>query len=351
MKRILIVLLLSSIVFLPMKNAGAKTYMIGILQMDDVPHDRDVVDGFKEGLGLSGVPFTTDLRFADGDEEKGRGFVRGWREKNYDMICTIGTKATIWAMEEAGAIPIVFTAVTNPVRSGIAESWERPGRNLTGTSNWIKGEDKLKIFKEGIPGLKRLGVIYDPDNPVPAAEIEDARRICGSLDITLIEEGIKNPEQIKEAVVRLAERGMDVLWVPIERSVYQHMGMITPVTEPRKIPIVSSTIAGIGTIEHPTGLIALSVDYEKLGRLCAVSAVEILTTGKKPGDIPIKILEHQEIIVNANLAEDMGLGCPLQFMAMSTEVIRGYKGQRIEVGGTGDSQGLLREIARKKAEA
>ena len=96
------------------------------------------------------------------------------------------------AIDEVSNIPIVFTAVTNPVSSGIADSWKSSGRNVTGSSNWIKLEDKLATFKNCVPYLKTLGIIYNPDNPVPAAEISEAKQLTEFMGITLREATIND---------------------------------------------------------------------------------------------------------------------------------------------------------------
>ncbi|MBU0946729.1 MAG: substrate-binding domain-containing protein [Proteobacteria bacterium] len=340
--------------FLMLSMAGVvhasdeKPWKIGILMWHETDHDEAALRGFKAGIELSGIPHTFDLQRAYSNEEKAKAFIRTWNNEKIDLICTIGTKATLWALEKATDIPIVFTSVTDPVTSGIANSWESQGRNVTGSSNWIDGKHKLKIFKEGIPHLKTLGVIYNPKNPVPVVEVEYARKQAQELGITLKEATIENVDQIENAISKLISQGIDALWVPIEVLVYHNMERVGRITQAAKLPVVSSSLEGIEVLAQgeSVGMISVTVDYEALGRLCVPAVIEILTTGKDPKDIPITTLEHQRIIINANAADAIGYQIPPTFLAKASQVIRGFSGQKIIVGGTGDSQHLLSEIAK-----
>ncbi len=325
-----------------------KPYKIGILMWHETEHDEKAMNGFKTGIQLSGIAHTFDLKRAYGDEKKARTFIRKWKNERVDLICTIGTKAALWALEEGGDIPIVFTAVTNPVTSGIANSWKSSGHNITGSSNWIEGKNKLKVFKEGIPHLKTLGVVYNPNNPVPLAEVQSARRWASQTEIVLEEVFINNVNQIEKTIEDLISQGIDALWVPREVVLYQNMERVGRVTIPAKLPVVSSTLQGIEVLAHgqSVGMISVTVDYEALGRRCVPAAIEILTTGKDPREIPIATLDHHLILVNANAADAIGYKFSPTFLAKADQVIRGFAGHKIVVSGTGDSQELLRKAAK-----
>ena len=105
-----------------MANADGQPYKIGILMWHETKHDEEALAGFKEGMELSGVPHEFEIKRAYGDEAKCREFARQRKTEKVDIILTIGTNATLWALEEIKDVPIVFTAVTNPVISGIADS-------------------------------------------------------------------------------------------------------------------------------------------------------------------------------------------------------------------------------------
>lgn len=328
-------------------GAHAGTNKIGLLMWHESPHDEKALQGFIEGIQLSGIPCKLDLRRAYGDEGKAREFIRGWKEEKVDLIFTVGTKGTLWTMEEITDIPIVFSAVTDPVAAGIAESWQSSGRNITGSSNWIEFRNKLKIFKEAIPHLKTLGVIYRLDNPVPLAETRCARDCASAMGVILKEAVIESAEQIENAVKGLLDQGIDALWVPIEDQVYKNMFQVGKVSHPARLPVVSSTFEGVEDPAEggPVGIVSVTVDYESLGRLCVPAAIEILTKDKDPREIPIVTSDRYYITINVNAADAIGYRLPPIFLAKADKVLRGFAGQRIVVSGTGDSQALLGEAA------
>lgn len=328
-------------------GAHAGINKIGLLMWHESPHDEQALQGFIEGIQLSGIPHRLDLKRAYGDEGKARGFIRAWKEEKVDLIFTVGTKGTLWTMEEITDIPIVFSAVTDPVATGIAKSWQSSGRNITGSSNWIEFRNKLKIFKEAIPHLKTLGVIYRPNNPVPLAETRCARDCAAAMGVSLQEVSIDSAEQIENAVKQLLDQGIDALWVPIEDQVYKNMTLVGRVTHPAKLPVVSSTFEGVEDPQEggPVGMVSVTVDYESLGRLCVPAAIEILTKGKDPKEIPIVTSDRYYITINVNAADAIGYRLPPIFLAKADKVLRGFAGQKIVVSGTGDSQALLREAA------
>lgn len=321
----------------------AKTYKIGALMWHNVSHDEEALAGFRDGMELSGLEYVLDVERAYVDEAMARYFLRKWKEQKANLILTIGTTATLLAMEETEDIPIVFTAVTNPVISGIAKSWDSSGRNVTGSSNWIDLQVKLSAFKNCVPHLKTLGVIYNPDNPVPAAEVSEAKQQSELTGIVLREATISEVNDIEKAISDLVEQDIDALWVPIENLVYSNMSIVGRVTRPVKLPVLSSTLDG--ATGEDVGLIAITVDYRGMGRLCVPGAIEILTTGKNPSDIPIETMPYPQIVVNANAAEDIDYTIPPKLLAEANRILKGFYDQKIVVAGTGDSQELLRKLA------
>ena len=331
----------------PLAGAHTGPHKIGILMWHEAPHDEKALQGFIEGIQLSGISCKIDLKRAYGDEAKAREFIRRWEEEKVDLIFTVGTKGTLWAMEEITGIPIVFSAVTDPVATGIAKSWQSSGRNITGSSNWIEFKNKLKIFKEAIPHLKTLGVIFRSSNPVPLAETRCARDCADDMGVTLKEVSIDSAEQIESAVKQLLDQGVDALWVPIEDQVYKNMSRVGKVTRPARLPVVSSTVEGVEDPPEggPVGMVSVTVDYASLGRLCVPAAIEILTKGKNPQEIPIVTSDRYYITINVNAADAIGYRLPPIFLAKADKVLRGFAGQKIVVSGTGDSQALLGEAA------
>lgn len=350
MKKIYISLIfLSFLFFSTFVFAQTRTYKIGVLVWSKAKYYEDALNGILKGIELSGLAADLSIKQADANEVETRLILTGWQKENVDLICVVGTKSAMIALEEIQDIPIVFTAVTNPVVSGISKSWDGSGRNITGSSNWVNSEILLKTFKKTIPDLKYLGVIYNPDDPVPVAEITGAQKICESLGISLKQAHIKSKEQIESSIKDLMSRDIDALWVPIEPLAYENMNIIGKVTQLKKLPVVSSTMQGVGLdepVDNMFGIVAVTIDFYALGRLCVPAIIEILTKGVNPGDISIKTMSDYQIIINKNAADEIDYQVPLTILAEAGMVIKGYTGHKISVAGTGDSQELLQTLAR-----
>lgn len=321
-------------------------YRIGILMWHEVKHDREAIEGFKEGLEFSGISYIIDLKNAHESEQEGIDILSQWKQQKVNLVLTVGTSATLLAQKHLLEIPIVFTAVTSPVTSGIIQSWNKPGKNATGTSNWVKPKDKLKQFKNAMPALKKLGVMYNPQNPVSVTEVLEARQASRELGINLVIATITGPNQIESTFEGLLSTGIDALWVPIEKNIYKNMDLIGKVSIPSRIPVFSSTTEGVEITPSgkSVGLVGITVDYRKLGRRSVYHVIDILTRGTSPGDIPVDTLPPF-VISNVNNAAIINYKIPPFFLARSDYIISGYDSQKVVVSGTGDSQKLLQELA------
>jgi phosphate transport system substrate-binding protein len=341
--RVLILFMLASAFQVYARQAP---YRIGILMWHEVKHDMQAIEGFKEGLEFSGIPYLVDLKNAHESKREGVEILSRWKQQKIDLVLTVGTSATLLAQTQLSDIPVVFTAVTSPVTSGIVKSWQKPGKNATGTSNWVKPRDKLKQFKNAMPDLNKLGVIYNLQNPVSVAEVEEARPVISELGINLLTATITEADQIESTLEGLISQGIDALWVPIEKIVYSNMDRVGSISIPARLPVFSSTSRGVEATASgkSAGLVGITVDYRKLGRRSVYHVIDILTRGTNPGDIPVDTLPPF-VISNINNADSINYKIPPSFLARSDYIISGYDNQKIVVSGTGDSQKLLKKMA------
>ena len=327
--------------------AESGPYKIGVLLWHAVEHDLEAVKGFYEGLEYSGIEHTLELINVDENLKVAKQTLTQWENQEYDLVFSVGTKATLLAQQYLDSTPIVFSAVTSPITNGIIESWSRPGRNITGTSNWVKLEDKLRLFKKAMSDLQKLGVIYNPDNPVSSAEVAAATPAAIVECIELKKATISGPNDIQEAIESLVEKGIQALWIPIEKDVYNNMDLVAQVSFKHRIPVFSSTMKGVDITSggQSVGMIGITVDYHKLGHRSVFHAVDILSRGTDPGNIPVETLQPL-VIANLNGAANANFTIPPLFLARSDIVISGYDDQKITISGTGDSQLLISNLAR-----
>ena len=162
---------------------------VGLFVWHESPNDRRSLEGVRHGFGLAGFD-AAFLEFdAKGDAAAAREVLERWDAGDVDLVYAFGTAAALLARDHVRSRPVVFTAVTNPVGSGLVPDWEGSGTNLCGNSNWIAVADVLDVFRSTVPDLARLGVVFNRDNPVsasrrsprPAGSSPPTRRRCSTL--------------------------------------------------------------------------------------------------------------------------------------------------------------------------
>src|SRR5262249_33744888 len=132
-------------------------------------------EGMRAALKDSGRNHELLVETAHEDEKCAAEILARWRDEAVDLVFAMGTRAALIAADHVRDLPVVFTAVTNPVESGVVRSWQGSGRNLAGNSNWIPPETLLHVFRLAVPGLSRIGFLYSPGTVVSEAELRSMR--------------------------------------------------------------------------------------------------------------------------------------------------------------------------------
>lgn len=292
---------------------GEKDYMITVLFWHESPHDYLALQGIIEGFRILRLPCTISIRQVLKNEQKVKAIIAGLKSSPPDLIYSMGTEMTKRVMAEIHDTPIVFTAVTNPVQSGITPNWKSSGCNVAGNSNWIQPSVILDTFKKTVPTLKKLGVMYNSNNPVSSMEVAVAKRVLKQNNsvMELVVSGVTSRDDLQPACKSLINQGVDAIWIPIGILIYKNLSELVPLTVPAKIPMLSSSHRGI----KDGAVLGLAVDYVALGRKSVVIANKILSQGIAPKDIPIGRMHSYQTIVNLRAANRIGHEIPLGILA------------------------------------
>src|SRR5690606_8231921 len=175
-------------------SPAPRPWRIGVLFWHDSPNDAEALRGIRNALEARGHPHELLVEAAGSDREAAYAILDGFVASDVDLIVALGTEAALRAKERVRGIPVVFTAVTNPVESGVVAAWEGSGTHLAGNSNWIEPETIVRVFRLAVPHLRRLGVLRsERSEVVSAAELRGVRRY--------LQEPEAPPIEIVEAVV------------------------------------------------------------------------------------------------------------------------------------------------------
>jgi putative tryptophan/tyrosine transport system substrate-binding protein len=295
-------------------------FRVGVLFWHSSPNDEKAFEGVRSGFELAGIPVHFTRADAGEDRERAKALLTDWRDRKFDLVYAMGTSAALRAKEVLTELPVVFTAVTNPVGSGVVLDWSGSGTNLCGNSNWISTPTLLKVFKDTVPDLARLGVVLNRVNPVSIEEVAEARRHFAAEPekrLALYEEWIEDPTELEEAVRRVLKRGAQAVWVPIDYDVYRHLDRVAAITDPLGIPIVTSQASAV----RDGAVAGVAVDYLVLGERSVILAEQVLRQGKAPGDLAVGRMKSYRVLVNLAAARQAGFEIPLGLLATADEIL------------------------------
>jgi putative ABC transport system substrate-binding protein len=299
--------------------SSGKVVTIGISQLVEHPALDSAREGFIEALKEAGYEdgknIKIDYQNAQGDVNNAQTIARKFADEKVDMILAIATQAAQAAANVTKDIPILITAVTDPVSAGLAESLDKPGGNVTGTTDINPVDEQIKLVKELVPDAERLGILYNSGEINSKVQVEMAKEIVGELGLTLVEAAVSNSNEVSQATQSLMGR-VDAIYVPTDNTIVSSIGAVIKIANENKIPVIGSERGQVDA-----GAIATKgIDYRELGKQTGAIAVEVLK-GKKPQDIPIEKAKNVTLIVNKKAAETIGLTISEDMLAEAEEVI------------------------------
>ena len=281
---------------------------IALFVWHDSPNDLEAIVGLERGLAVLGLAASVVTYDVDRDEKKAVELLRRLDGGAARLVVALGTRATLLAREHVKNVPVVFTAVTNPVLSGITASWRGSSSNVAGNSSWLDRGEMLDAFRLAVPELGTLAVLRTKGNAVSRAEVTEAREALGSQPGLVLEEVVlEKVDELDDALERALAKAKAV-WIPIDYQLYQEgpLKRIIARAAEAGIPVVSSTPRCVGA----GALVVVTVDYRALGLKAASIIKRVLVDGVSPGDIPVGRMSSARIFVDFAAARRAGRKLP-----------------------------------------
>lgn len=222
-----------------------------------------------------------------------------------DVIVPIATPAALimQAATEENQIPVVFSAVSDPVGAGLVSSLEAPGSNVTGTSDALNVEAVIDLMLAANPDMKKLGLLYNQGEDASKSAIESARSICAEKGIETVEKtGTTNDELAMAADALVAEQ-VDAVFTPTDNTVMTAELAIYEKFVDAKIP----HYAGADSFALNGAFCGYGVNYVTLGTATADMVADILVNGAKPAETAVQIMSSGIAMVNTETASAIGL--------------------------------------------
>lgn len=297
-----------------------KLIEIGITQIVEHPALDSARQGFVDALASKGFKDGENIRIdfqnAQGDIPTAQTIAQNFASNKKDMIFAIATPAAQAAFNATKDIPILITAVTDPVDAGLAKSLDKPGTNVTGTSDAAPMERQFELLKKLIPNAKKVGILYNTSERNSEIQVDAAKQLSGKFGFEIIAKGVTNTNEVPQVLDSLITK-IDVLYVPTDNLVASAIAIISEKCIEKNIPVVGSEK---GQVEGGA-LATEGIDYYKLGFQTGLMAVEVLG-GSKTQDMPITMLKDTTLTINADTAEKLNITIPQDLMERA-EVIKG----------------------------
>jgi len=279
--------------------------------------------GLRDGLQELGYrenqDFAIGVRFVQGNLAELPEAARTLTRQGVDVIVTSGGDHSTRAAQQATAtIPIVFLEAADPVGAGFVKSLARPGGNITGLADLglelvPKG---LEIFRELIPRLRRVLLVYDATNDFTVSQLPVYRDAAQRLGLMLVERPVRTEDEARSVISAIKKSEIDGIFSP--RVLSQNIpGLILEIAPKRGIPTMFETPFYV----ERAGLASYGADKYALGRQAA-RLVDKILKGGKPGDIPVEQATKFELAINLKAAKALGIVIPQSMVLRADRLIQ-----------------------------
>ncbi|MEE0027510.1 MAG: ABC transporter substrate-binding protein [Atopobiaceae bacterium] len=285
-------------------DSADKTFKIGVLQL--VEHDAlDASNkGFVDALDEAGIKYEIDQQNAQGDQSACQTIAAKLVGDEDDLILAIATPAVEACAGATEDIPIVGTAVTDFAASGLVESNDAPGGNITGSSDLTPVEDQIKMLNTVLPDVKTVGVLWCTAESNSDLQAQMAKDACEKLGLTATDYTVSSSNEIQSVVESMAGK-VDAIYTPTDNTIAAGMSTVTMVADDNNIPV----IAGEQGEFEAGALCTYTISYYELGKLAGQMAVRILTEGESPATMPIEYYpsDKLELLYDEEKAKALGI--------------------------------------------
>lgn len=286
---------------------GKKMVKIGIAQYANHPSLDGARKGFLQALKDAGyeenVNLQVDFHNAQGDMNNNLTIAQKLVGDKNDLILAIATPTAQAVAKATKDIPVLFTAVTDPVASKLVDSLEKPGGNVTGTRDTNPDAIKktMETIKKFFPEARKIGVIYNSGEQNSVVNIANVKQVLQEGGLETVEAAVTNSSEVKQAADSLVGRA-DIIYLTSDNTVISALSSVVSVANDKDIPLFCESSESVGE----GAFASIGFQYYDLGYTTGKMAVEVLK-GASPADIPVQFSEKLDLMINPKAAEAQGI--------------------------------------------
>ncbi len=287
---------------------SAKVYKVGICNYVDDASLNQIVENIQSRLkeigDEKGVTFEISYDNCNADATVMEQIISNFIADGVDLMIGVATPVAMrmQALTEDNGIPVVFSAVSDPVGAELVESLEKPGANVTGTSDYLDTAAIMNLIFANDPDAKKIGLLYDVGQDSSASAIEAAKKYLNDKGIEIVEHTGSTSEEIMQAAQAMVADGVDAVFTPTDNSIMKAELAIYETFAQAGIPHYT----GADSFALNGAFLGYGVDYANLGVETADMVAEILLNGADPATLAVKTFDNGTATINTEICAQLG---------------------------------------------
>ncbi|WP_372700311.1 ABC transporter substrate-binding protein [Castellaniella sp.] len=303
-----------------MAAGSVQAQSVAVTSIVEHPALDSVKDGVHQALATAGYTEAKGLKWqyqtAQGNTAIAAQIARKFVGDDPDVIVAIATPSAQAVVAATKKIPVVYSAVTDPVAAQLVPSWDASGTNVTGVSDALALEKQVELIRQIVPDAKKVGMVYNPGEANSVVVVKQMRELLPQSGMTLIEASAARTVDVGAAARSLVGK-VDVIYTSTDNNVVSAFESLVKVADSARIPLIASDTDSV----KRGAIAALGVNYHDLGLQTGQLVVRILK-GEKPGDIPSETSARVELFVNPAAAEKQGVTLSEALIKSAAQVIQ-----------------------------
>lgn len=284
--------------------AGEDAIKVGVLQLMDHEALNSTYQGFVDALKDNGLEegnnLVLDFQNPNNDKSALATMAQQLVNNENDLILAIGTASALALQQETTTIPILGTAITDYEQIGLVDSNEKPGHNISGSSDFCDMGVQMDLVEMIVPEIKNIGLLYTSSEENSIIQAEQMQKECEARGWNVMVKTISDLIMVDDTMQSFVGN-IDALYIPTDNTLASSMASVEIVASEHSIPV----IVGCDTMVQDGGLASVGVNYYDLGYQTGLNAVKILKEGANISEMPVYYTdsEHSAIYYNSKIAE------------------------------------------------
>ncbi|MGQ3210533.1 ABC transporter substrate-binding protein [Shinella sp.] len=316
MRQLLLAFAATLAISLPAKAENVTVAVTAIVEHPALDAARD---GVKEALEAAGYKEGENLTFlyesAQGNPATAAQIARQFAGEEPNVIVPISTPSAQAVVSTTRDIPVVFTAVSDPLGAQLVKDMDKPGGNVTGLSDMSPVAEHLALIKEILPNAKTIGFLYNSGEANSVSLLAVLKTEAEKAGLTVVESAATKSAEVQGAARALVGRA-DAIYIPTDNTIISALEGAVAVAVEAKLPLFTADTDSVSR----GAVAALGFNYKDVGRQTGEIVVRILK-GENPGDIAVKVAAGTDLVVNKSAATKMGVTLPEAVIGRATRVI------------------------------